>query len=249
MNSFYPLFYGPSVVNPGRLYQLMSGQAQFWEDSWEWMRSTARKPLFGDSDEIFSPRRPERDQTLSLPPVPSPQFLALSWDWSQENAKRLQLASKYLAENDELLDLLFLNLQRAQFNRQNLDAFVSIAQLCRQNLLMLADLGRIDALLKSAQTAASSNQATAAVSAIDEALQLAGQIRQQRNRTFQDTVATWYTSWFPRVSEANGRRFLHEMDDVKDHVPDRTVDMSYLVYRQLLLPFGQWAGEIFCFPK
>jgi len=190
MNSFYSLFYGPSVVNPGRLYQLMSQQAQFWEDSWESIPTNARKPLFGNSDQIFSPRRPETDQTLSLPPVPSPQFLTLSWDWSQENAKRLQLASRYLAENDELLDLLYLNLQRAQFNRQNLDAFVTIAQLCRQNLLMLEDLGRIDALLKSARTAASSNQAPAAVAAIDEALQLAAEIRQQRNRTFQDTVAT-----------------------------------------------------------
>ena len=105
----------------------------------------------------------------------------------------------------------------------------------------VGDLGRIDALLKSGQTTLLQNKQRC--SAIDVP-QLAAEIRQQRNRTFQDTVATWYTSWFPRVSEANGRRFLHEMDDVKDHVPDRTVDMSYLVYRQLLLPFGQWAGEV-----
>jgi hypothetical protein len=31
---------------------------------------------------------------------------------------------------------------------------------------------------------------------------------------------------------------------VKDHVPDRTVDMSYLVYRQLQLPFGEWVAAI-----
>ena len=42
------------------------------------------------------------------------------------------------------------------------------------------------------------------------------------------------------MAEANGRRFLHDLDDVKDHHPDRTVDMSYLVYRQLLLPFDNW---------
>ena len=48
----------------------------------------------------------------------------------------------------------------------------------------------------------------------------------------------------PRVAEANGRRFLHEVDDVKDHLPDRTIDMSYLVYRELLLPFGEWAEQM-----
>ena len=31
---------------------------------------------------------------------------------------------------------------------------------------------------------------------------------------------------------------------MKDHVPDRTVDMSYLVYRQLQLPFGEWVAAI-----
>jgi hypothetical protein len=46
------------------------------------------------------------------------------------------------------------------------------------------------------------------------------------------------------VAEANGRKFLHELDDVKDHLPDRTTDMSYLVYRQLLLPFDDWVRKI-----
>ncbi|MEO6923003.1 MAG: hypothetical protein ABI142_04200, partial [Bryocella sp.] len=60
----------------------------------------------------------------------------------------------------------------------------------------------------------------------------------------QNTVTTWYKSWFPRVSEANGRHFLHELDDVKDHLPDRTVDMTYLLYREKLLPFGEWVNSI-----
>jgi hypothetical protein len=37
---------------------------------------------------------------------------------------------------------------------------------------------------------------------------------------------------------------LHELDDVKDHLPDRTVDMSYLVYRETLFPFGTWVNSI-----
>ena len=34
------------------------------------------------------------------------------------------------------------------------------------------------------------------------------------------------------------------MDDVKDHEPVRTVDMSYLIYRQLKYPLGQWAEAV-----
>ena len=61
---------------------------------------------------------------------------------------------------------------------------------------------------------------------------------------FQNAVATWYESWFPRVAEANGRKHLNEVDDMKDHLPMRTVDMSYLVYRELILPLGKWYQEV-----
>jgi hypothetical protein len=79
---------------------------------------------------------------------------------------------------------------------------------------------------------------------MDGALEIAQSIRQQRNVALRDAMSTWYKSWLPRVEEANGRRFLHQLDDVKDHVPDRTVDMSYLVYRELQLPFGEWVSAI-----
>ena len=77
--------------------------------------------------------------------------------------------------------------------------------------------------------------------------ELAKQIRRQRNTALRDAVATWYKSWFPRVPEAKADGVdPHELDDVKDHVPDRTVDMkSDLVYRELAeLPFGQWVEAI-----
>jgi hypothetical protein len=61
----------------------------------------------------------------------------------------------------------------------------------------------------------------------------------------RDATATWEKSWFPRVLKANGRTFLHDLDDVKDHVPDRTVDMSYLVLREIAMtPFGEWVEAI-----
>jgi len=244
MNSFYRLFYGPSATNMGRVYQLMSEQAQVWEDSWETAPSGARTPIFGYSDGVFDPPRPAHDQTLPRLPVPSPPLLALSHDWSQKNAKRLQLAAEFLSANDELLDLLHMNLQRVEFNRYNLEVFLSVAQLSRQNLQMLLDMGRINEVLQSAQAAAGRAEAADAVAAIDQALDIAEDIRQRRNTTLQDATATWYKTWFPRVAEANGRRYLDKVDDVKDHEPVRTVDMTYLIYRQLLYPLGEWALQV-----
>jgi hypothetical protein len=150
-----------------------------------------------------------------------------------------------LAENDELLGLLHENLRTVSLNRYNLEVYVSIAQLYRQNLEMLRDIGRISYLLESAQKAAAGKDARQAVESLDRALQLARLIRQQRNTALRDAVATWEKSWFPRVLNANGRTFLHDLDDVKDHVPDRTVDMSYLVLREIAMThFGEWVEAI-----
>lgn len=184
---------------------------------------------------MYRPSRPANDQILPLPKPTSPT------EWIAANSRRLQLASEAVIENDELLGLLHENMQRADFNCYNLEVFLTIARLCRQNLEMLAGIDQMAHLLDSASKEKDHKQAS---EALDRALAIASQIRAERNLALRDATETWYRSWFPRVSEANGRRFLHEVDDVKDHLPDRTVDMSYLVYRELLLPFGEWEQEI-----
>lgn len=241
-SSFYRLFYGDTAVNMDRVYQLMSQQSHFWLDSWEWGAS-ARKPIFGYSAGIFNPKHSVKDQEIELPPAPGPD-LQFDASWTRKNARKLDLSATFLAENDELLGLLHENLRSVSFNRYNLEVYVSIAQLYRQNLEMLRDLGRINYLLDGARKAAAEKDAKQAVESLDRALQLARLIRQQRNTALRDATATWEKSWFPRVLKANGRTFLHDLDDVKDHVPDRTADMSYLVQREVALPFGQWVEAI-----
>src|SRR6185295_7938409 len=227
----------------GRLYQLMSEQAQISDDTWEDVASTARPPIWGNSDKIFDPPQPAGDQSLPTLPVPSAGSLSIGHDWKQENSRRLEIASGALSDHDELLDLLHANLATVNDNRYNLEVFLSIAQIYRQSLEMIVDLGRISDQLKTAQTAAARGEARDALSAIDEALDQAGEIHRRRNRALKAATETWYKTWFPRVAEANGRRYLDQVDHVKDHRPIRTLDMSYLIYRELLYPLGDWAAQ------
>jgi hexosaminidase len=243
MSTFYPLFYGWSVTNMDRLYQLMSTQAQIWTDSWDTVQSTARKGIWGNSDAIYEKRRPARDQSIPLPPAPAAD-LSYHSDWAQTNARRLQLVEESLPENDELFGLLHENIRNAELNRYSLVVFSSIAQLYRQNLDMLRSIASMDEMLKGAAASAEKNQAKQAVQAVDRAINTGRAIQFERNRALRDATETWYETWYPRVPEANGRKFLHDLDDVKDHLPDRTTDMSYLVYRELLLPFGEWVEQI-----
>lgn len=240
---FYNSFYGNNTVQMNRVYQLLSNQANFWGSSWGSELSNLRTPIFGNSSKVFDTAKQVKDQILPLLPVPSAVDLSLNGDWNLGNKDRLQAARKFLKDNDELMNLLHQNILNANYQQYNLEVFRSVAQLCRQNLNMLLDLQRINDLLKLSSSIGSANPMVA-VSLIDQALEQAGKIRDERNGMLQGVSAVWYQDWYPLVAEANGRKYLHQVDDVKDHPPVRTIDMSYLIYRQLKYPLGKWAEEV-----
>jgi len=243
-NSFFRLFYGAGVTDMARVYQLMSTEAQFWNSSWDRQPSTSREPMFGNPHQIYDVRRPAHDQTLQLPPVPQGKYLLLPFDWTQENLQRVKMAQDNMPLNQELLGLLYQNLSSTQFHHYNLEVFLSIAGLYHQNLQMIQEMDEISRALEAAQAAAAEVQFKTAVVDLDRALDIAKNIRDQRNEALDTATVTWYKSWYPRVEEANGRRFLYEGGDVDDMLADRTIDMSYLVYREMTLPLGGWFDQV-----
>jgi hexosaminidase len=240
---FYKSFYGFNQVHMDRVYELLSTQADFWDKSWDWDFFDWRTPIFGNSYKIYDTPRLARDQTLPLLPVPAGSDLSSANTWNNANKLRLEMSKKFLVENDELMKLLDQNMNTADYQHYNLQVLQSVALLTRQNLNMLLDLKKINELLAISSGLASTNAASA-VAILDEALDHAVKIRDERNRALQLITTTWYQDWHPRVAEANGRKFLDQVDDVKDHQPVRTVDMSYLIYRQLKYPFGKWADDV-----
>lgn len=237
-SNFYRLFYGHNAANMDRLYQLMSLQAQFWESSWQWGPSAARSILFGNSDAIFA--RPPRDQVISLPPVPQGDFLRLDYDWRELHARRRELVEKALVDNDELLGLLHRNLRQVQFHSYNLEVYLSIAQLYRHNLELFQTLDHVAELTQAAQAAAAKLRYPQAVANLDDALGLVYDLRGLRNQALQDATETWYESWYPRVPEANGRKYLLILNSVQDYPVDRTLGLKYLVRREFQLPVNAW---------
>jgi hexosaminidase len=242
---FYRLFYGQGAAQMSRLYQLMSTQAQFWASSWD--SEPAGPPVFGYSYGIgpFTPHQ----STLPLPAVPTVDYLRLKNNWHVENARRIELTWKFLGENDELLNLLYEDLNSIQWNRYNLEVYLSIAQLYRQNLQMLKGLEEIHGHLEKAQEQAAKLRYPDAVAALDQALDLAARIRDERNQALHNTTTVWYETWFPRVREANGRHVASEPQnfvDTKstDSARRRQQGLAYLIEREFSLPFGDWVHQV-----
>ena len=135
------------------------------------------------------------------------------------------------------------NMHKVDYQHYNLQVLHSVALLCRQNLNMLLDLKMVNNLLDISSQLANSN-AAGAVTLMDMVLDQARRMRDERNEVLQSITTTWYQDRYPRVAEANGRKFVDQVDDVQDHQPVRTVDMSYLIYRQLKYPLGNWAEDM-----
>ena len=245
--SFYHIFYGDGTTDMGRVYQLLSTQAQFFATSWDREPSGQLPLMFGESYGIgpFVPHL----ETLLLPPVPTSDYLRLQGDWRQQNARRLELARKFLGENDELETLLYKNLPTVELNRYNLEVYLSISRLCRQNLLLLKDLEAVNRDLETAQDQAAKLHYADAVDALDQALDGIVGIRDERNQALHDATVTWYQTWFPRVREANGRRVARAPQEFVDTEPSERArraqaGLLYLIDREFALPLGQWMVDV-----
>jgi hexosaminidase len=246
-HDFYRLFYGSGSAQMGRLYQLLSSQAQFFASSWDSKPSDELPLIFGYSYGIgpFVPHI----ETLPLPSVPSADYLYLRHDWRKENARRLELTWKFLGENDELINLIYSELPSVQFNRYNLEVYLSLAEICRQNLKFLQGLENISNHLETAQNEAGKLHYADAVSALDHALDTASLIRDYRNQVLHDASETWYKSIFPRVREANGRHVAREPQDFasvasSEKARRRQAGLLYLMDREFSLPLGDWFNQV-----
>jgi hypothetical protein len=238
---FYASFYGTENADIKKVYALTSSQAQFYEDSWDWVDSNFRTPIFGYHLAVYTVPKPARDQILFMLPVPDANNLSLQSNWTDSNDKRLHLAQSFLKESDELMVLLG-KLNGHVNNQYNIDVMKTISAVCRQNISMLFDLKKINELLLSASKEANSNPGHA-IQLIDQSLDLTSILKAERNNVLDTLITVWYKDWLPLVKNANGRTYLHQVDDVKDHRPIRTPDMSYLIYRELNYPLDKWVEQ------
>jgi hexosaminidase len=239
---FFTSFYGRDSSKMKKIYELLSAQAEFYDLSWEWGPSDLRKPILGNSEGIFSKPEKANDQTIPLLPVPAAKNFAVASDWDTL-VRRMEQVEKYSKDNDELMQLINEN-RSSEKQQYNWEVLTTVAVLCKQNLNMLTDIRKTNSYLKQAEKKAGLNDFKAAIGSIDDALSTVQEIKKQRDSVYAFISKIWYKEWLPLVIEANGRHFLFELDDIKDHRPGRTVDLSYLIYRQLNYPLGNWFDQV-----
>jgi len=251
VEEFMAEYYGPNTVGMVEIYQGLQKQAQFFQSSWDRVVSRTRKSGYGNS---YGPGVGiiRRDQTLpqpALPRLPGLDFTPV-YD-SGRYGELVEEASQLLDENQALVQQIYSNMHRVERNGYNLEVLLSLAELTRHHSQMIVAMGEIEDNLDSARRAAGSyspardaGAARRAVRELVSAHRLAASVVQDRKDTFRLLESIWEKSRYPKGQEVDGRKFVHILDDTKDHWADRRADLSYLIAPEESIDLEGWMGQL-----
>ena len=217
---FMDIFYGPNVTRMVEVYQALQRQARFFESSWDRVISRVRGPGYGNSDGkgIGTTRY---DYTLprpSLPVLPGLDFTPVYN--SGKYGKLVDSAKSAAIENDLLTHRIHENLRRADRNRYNLEVFLSLAELTGHKNHLILGMRSIEDRLQAARDAAQKASQAQALGELVAAYGTAKGVVAERRDVFGNLKTIWKKSRYPKGQEVNGKKFVHVLDDVKDHWAD-----------------------------
>ena len=239
---FMDIYYGRAVTDMAEVYHDLQAGARFWETAWERQPSRVRGPGYGYSEAKKPVTR--HDLTLSPPALPNPGDLSIEPIFAERYEHLLRQAPKRLRDSDRLLARLHANLTRATRNRHNLEVFLSLAYFQRHLIELLIGLGRAEGLLLEAGKAHRGKKLDRAVGLMLQAREQVGRLIGDLHGTFDRLKRVWEKARFPKGRPAGDRRFLHVMDDVKDHFADRRPDLAYLIAPEESIGLAEWRAAL-----
>ena len=95
-------------------------------------------------------------------------------------------------------------------------------------------------MLVQAAAAQKDGKADRAVLLLARAHGRVGRALEDVYRSHQSLEEVWEKGRYPRNAAVGGRKFLHVMDDVKDHFADRRADLSYHVAPVESIGLDEW---------
>ncbi|MBI4875741.1 MAG: beta-N-acetylhexosaminidase [Acidobacteria bacterium] len=241
---FMNVYYGPRVTGMVEIYRSLQRQARSWQRTWDRVTSRVRAPGYGNS--YAKGRGAERtDLTLEPPAKPQPADLALGPRFVPKYTDFLAEARARSGENDQLLHALAANFLRAERNRYNLEVFDALARFIGHHWDLLAGMADAERALGRASESAKKNDARRAVGEMVRAYNTVQRLDREGAERFAHLTAVFEKSRFPKGREVNGRKFVHVLDDTKDHWADRTPDLGYMQAPERSIGLDAWRKELY----
>ncbi|MBI4893247.1 MAG: beta-N-acetylhexosaminidase [Acidobacteria bacterium] len=240
---FMRIYYGGHTAGLVEDYRALQRQARAWQRTWDRVTSRARKPGYGNSEGpgIGTARQ---DLTLELPVLPDPATLAFQPRFAARYKGYLGEASALALQNDQLVHSLLEAMLNVERNRYNLEMMLVLARFTGHHWQLFSALAGAEKDLSAAAAAAAKGQHAQAVGHLVAAHNKAQSASTNGEAVFAQVVAAWEKSQWPKGREVNGRKFIHVLDDTKDHLADRTPGLGYMAAAERSLALPRWCADL-----
>jgi hypothetical protein len=240
---FMQVYYGPGASGMVEVYRSMQRQARAWQRTWDRVVSRVRGPGYGNSEGkgIGTARH---DLTLEQPTLPQAKTLAFEPRFAARYKTWLAEAPSLSLQNDQLRHALNANILGAQRNRYNLEVFLALAHFTGHHWNLLSALAAAERDLAAAAESASKNRHVEAVGRLVAAHNRVAGAEDEGRAVFRNLTAVFEKSRYPKGRDAGGRKFVHVLDDTKDHWADRTADLSYMAVPEQSIGLNRWRAEL-----
>jgi hexosaminidase len=242
---FMNLYYGPNAAGMVEIYRSLQRQARGWQQTWDRVRSRVR----GEGYAHWDGRKGvgdalKWDLTLSAPPIPALPDLKVQPSFAEKYSKYIDVARARILENEQLIQALQANFVRVDRNRYSLEVFLSLTKFIRHHWNLITGLADAEQSLQDAQIAAAKNDYRRAVGQLVSAQTTVKGLQAEGEEVFKELVAVYEKSRYPKGQSVGGRKFVHILDDTKDHWADRTADMGFMMQPERSIGLDAWQKEL-----
>jgi len=242
VTEFMEIYYGPDCTGLVDAYRDLQMGARFWEQAWSRVPSKERPPAYGNS----RGKRPIRrtDLLLHLPELPQLPDLKIAPTFKKNYVKLIERAREQAIRNERLRYTLQAHLRKAQRNRYGIEVLLALADFQRHQIDLILGLQRVEADLLGAARAHKAGKADQAIGLLVQAHEAASRLVEDFDLTYRRLKATFEKSRYPKGRSVGGKKFVHIMDDVKDHFADRRPDLSFMIAPEQRANLPQWVSDL-----
>ncbi len=244
--TFMDIHYGRGTAESmAAAYRTLHNAARLYEQTLEKLPSKVRGPAYGHplwkgpmprcDTGMMPPAEPRlpNDTAVSMPPV-----------FGKRYAEAVARAPAAQDDCERLIEQLHGLLGRAQRNRYAIEVLISLTTHLRHFFRIVADVAKAEDSLRQAALAGKQGEHRQARRALIRARDTVRDTLRDGQAVFEGLRAVWERSQRPRNAPADGKFFVHVMDDVKDHFADRRADLTYLIAPEETLNLGDWLTQI-----
>jgi len=217
---FFTSYFGPEAMDLEELFRSLQKRTLFF------YRTLQRQVWhYGDVGKMQLPDLPRWD--LEYDPF-----------WRKHNAEVLQQAKEELVLLDRAAAIVHENVRRPLRHLYDLEAILTIIELCRLNARFFTRMEEVEAAVADASRLHFVDRRQA-LGSLRRAAWVVAEHLDQRRTVFKTLVKVWERTRLRKGMSTKRKRFVHHRDRAR-HFANRTPDMRYLILDEERLDLEGW---------